>query len=225
MRGLKLAFGGAVCLIAEAYDEQSTVIIIPCSTNPLASRSRGNAATSCCSSPPLLSTDGRAPPPPRHRRRPKLRSARRHRNTRSTTGTAGARARQSSKHKANANGSPLTTTLRRGRGQGYSPASSALRSAIPASCAPAAGAVALITAAVDVVDRLLAPPTSPPPPPPGSQLGSAPESTPSAQRQRRPVHRARGRLKSSDPDAQAGGGLPLTDTQGPPGDNSKLAGG
>ena len=51
-----------MCLIAEAYDEQSTVIIIPCSTNPLASRSRGNAATSCCSSP-LLTTHGRAPPP------------------------------------------------------------------------------------------------------------------------------------------------------------------
>jgi hypothetical protein len=44
------------------------------------------------------------------------------------------------------------------------------------------------------------------PPPEGSQLVSA-RALPRQQRQRRPVHRARGRLKSSDPEAQGGGGF------------------
>ena len=146
-----MPFGEAVCLIAEAYDEQSTVIIIPCSTNPLASRSRGNAATSCCSSP-LLTTHGRAPPPAAPAPPPKAEAPLRppppeHTQHRGRTRKAeqqaqSRRERIASHHHFSGAG---------GHGQGYSPASSALRSAIPASCAPAAGAVALITAAVAVV--------------------------------------------------------------------------
>jgi hypothetical protein len=34
----------AVCLIAEEYDQQSTVITLPCSTNPLASSCRDRAS-------------------------------------------------------------------------------------------------------------------------------------------------------------------------------------
>ena len=202
MRGLKLAFGGAVCLIAEAYDEQSTVIIIPCSTNPLASRSRGNAATSCCSSP-LLTTHGRAPPPAAPAPPPKAEAPLRPPPPEHTQHRG--RTRKAEQQTRTDRLSP--PFLRRGRARaglltGFLGLAqrhprvvrSGSRCRRPHHGSGGRSSIASSHRRPRLPDR---------------------SSAPTAQRQRRPVHRARGRLKSSDPEARGGGGLPLTDT--PPG--------